>query len=61
MIRKKYTRNFERSKWSDMIMMTDKDLIAKGVSAQGARTKVRIFTASGAHLSRRISVLEGLL
>jgi len=36
----KYTTNFERSNWRDMIMMTDVDLTAKGVSAQGARTKV---------------------
>lgn len=35
----KYTTNFERSNWRNMVMMTDADLTAKGVSAQGARTK----------------------
>lgn len=38
----KYTTNFEKTSWKDMIKMTDADLQAKGVSAQGARTKVGI-------------------
>ena len=37
----KYNTNFERDKWRSMAMMTDQDLQDKGVSAQGARTKVR--------------------
>ncbi|WRT64387.1 uncharacterized protein IL334_001319 [Kwoniella shivajii] len=35
----KYTPNFEKSSWKDMIAMNDQDLQAKGISAQGARTK----------------------
>ncbi|ORX37355.1 hypothetical protein BD324DRAFT_608638 [Kockovaella imperatae] len=35
----KYTTNFEKSSWKDMVMMTDADLQSHGVSAQGARTK----------------------
>ncbi|ORY29371.1 hypothetical protein BCR39DRAFT_532534 [Naematelia encephala] len=35
----KYTTNFEKSNWREMVLMTDSDLQAKGVSAQGARTK----------------------
>ena len=42
----KYTTNFERSNWRNMVMMTDADLTAKGVSAQGARTKVLSFPVS---------------
>lgn len=35
----KYTSNFERSHWRDMILMNDQDLQDKGVAAQGARSK----------------------
>lgn len=36
----KYTTTFEKISWKDMVQMNEDDLIAKGVSAQGARTKV---------------------
>ncbi|WVO24530.1 uncharacterized protein IAS62_005898 [Cryptococcus decagattii] len=35
----KYTPNFEKSNWNDMVLMTDQDLQDNGISAQGARTK----------------------
>ncbi|WVN89158.1 uncharacterized protein L203_104374 [Cryptococcus depauperatus CBS 7841] len=35
----KYTSNFEKTNWKDMVVMTDQDLQDNGVSAQGARTK----------------------
>ncbi|WVR06092.1 hypothetical protein IAU60_003120 [Kwoniella sp. DSM 27419] len=35
----KYTTNFERTSWREMIAMSDQDLQDKGISAQGARTK----------------------
>lgn len=35
----KYTSNFERTNWRDMINYTDQDLQDKGVAAQGARSK----------------------
>ncbi|WVQ97464.1 hypothetical protein IAU59_004577 [Kwoniella sp. CBS 9459] len=35
----KYTTNFEKTSWKEMIAMNDQDLQDKGISAQGARTK----------------------
>ncbi|WWC66153.1 uncharacterized protein I206_100054 [Kwoniella pini CBS 10737] len=35
----KYTPNFEKISWKEMIEMNDQDLQDKGISAQGARTK----------------------
>jgi hypothetical protein len=35
----KYTSNFERSSWREMVNFTDQDLQARGVAAQGARSK----------------------
>ncbi|EIW72378.1 hypothetical protein TREMEDRAFT_36653 [Tremella mesenterica DSM 1558] len=35
----KYTSNFDKSTWQEMVIMTDQDLQDKGVAAQGARTK----------------------
>ncbi|WVQ82498.1 hypothetical protein IAT38_004627 [Cryptococcus sp. DSM 104549] len=35
----KYTSNFEKSNWKEMIQMNDQDLQDNGISAQGARTK----------------------
>ncbi|KAK8866154.1 hypothetical protein IAR55_001305 [Kwoniella newhampshirensis] len=35
----KYTTNFEKSNWREMVAMNDQDLQDKGISAQGARTK----------------------
>ncbi|WVQ61940.1 uncharacterized protein L199_000073 [Kwoniella botswanensis] len=35
----KYTPNFEKSSWKEMVEMNDQDLQDKGISAQGARTK----------------------
>ncbi|WWC58839.1 uncharacterized protein I303_101383 [Kwoniella dejecticola CBS 10117] len=35
----KYTPNFEKVSWKDMVQMNDQDLQDKGISAQGARTK----------------------
>jgi len=36
----KYTPNFERMKWQDMVMMDEAQLEAKGVAALGARRKM---------------------
>ncbi|WWC86499.1 uncharacterized protein L201_001376 [Kwoniella dendrophila CBS 6074] len=35
----KYTPNFEKTSWKEMVEMNDQDLQDKGISAQGARTK----------------------
>ncbi|EPQ26816.1 uncharacterized protein PFL1_05451 [Pseudozyma flocculosa PF-1] len=36
----KYTPNFEKSSWREMVVMSDKDLEDKGVAALGARRKM---------------------
>jgi SAM domain (Sterile alpha motif) len=36
----KYTPNFEKMDWKDVVVMTDKDLEDKGVAALGARRKM---------------------
>lgn len=36
----KYTPNFENTDWKDIVVMSDKDLVDKGVAALGARRKM---------------------
>ena len=45
----KYTSNFERSNWREMVNFTDQDLQARGVAAQGARSKF-LKVSSESHL-----------